>query len=335
MSLLLEAEKIHKKSVVIDSHLDLGGIIYNYRSEGEKRVMETLFLDDFNKASFNFIIAAIFIENEYLPELALKMALNQVNAIYEDIKESSEDFMLVTTAKDMDEAIRKNKIGIIMSLEGVEPIYNNLGLLNIFYKLGVRGLGLTWSRRNYAADGSYFRSPEEGIRGGLTPFGIQLVRKAEEIGMFIDVSHLNDEGFSDVIKYTKNPFIASHSNSRTLNDIRRNITDKQIETIGTRKGVIGVNAYKKIVSSEEKYQDINRLCDHIEYLIKTAGEDSVGFGFDLCSKYYDNGKILDVLNNHSESLLITEELLKRGYKEDKIMKIIGGNYYIYLKNILG
>lgn len=334
MNYLLKAKEIHKNSIVIDSHLDIGGIIYNARLNGQRKVMESLFLKDFRSASFNFIIGAIFVENEFLPDMALKIALKQVDAIYTDIEESKEHFLLVTNKDEMDTSIRENKIGIIMSLEGAEPIGHDLSLLNIFYRLGVRGLGLTWSRRNFAADGSYFRDPKEGIRGGLTPFGIDLVRYAENIGMFIDVSHINDEGFTDVTEYTNLPFIASHSNSRSVNDIRRNLTDSQIEFIGQNNGVIGINAYKKIVSSNEAEQNIDKLCDHVEHIISLAGEDSIGFGFDLCNNYYNSGKDYDTIKNHSESLLITEELLKRGFTKDTLSKLVGGNYYRYLTNIL-
>ncbi|MCT4566632.1 MAG: dipeptidase [Maledivibacter sp.] len=330
----LKAKRIHENSIVVDSHLDLGGIIYNARSKGKTRVMETIFLRDFRRASFNFIIAAIFIENEYLPDMGLKMALRQVDAIYNDIKESNEHFVLVTNKSEMDTAMKENKIGIIMSLEGVEPIGRDLSLLNIFYKLGVRGLGLTWSRRNFAADGSYFRNPREGIKGGLTPFGIEVVSLAENLGMFIDVSHINDEGFSDVAEYTELPFIASHSNARSVNDITRNLTDSQIEIIGENSGVIGINAYKNIVSSKEEEQNVDRLCDHIEYIISLAGEDSIGFGFDLCNNYYNSGKEYDTIKNHSESLLITEELLRRGFSDDTLSKLVGGNYYRYLTSML-
>lgn len=334
MNYLLKAKEIHKNSIVVDSHLDLGGIIYNARLNGQKKVMESLFLKDFRSASFNFIIAAIFIEEEFLPEMALKMALKQVNAICTDINESKENFLLVTNKDEMGVAIREDKIGIIMSLEGAEPIGHDLNLLNIFYKLDVRGLGLTWSRRNFAADGSYIKNLKEGIRGGLTPFGIDLVKHAENIGMFIDVSHINDEGFSDVVEHSKFPFIASHSNARSVNDIKRNLTDSQIRFIGQNNGIIGINAYKKIVSNNEAEQNISKLCDHIEHIISLAGEDAVGFGFDLCNKYYNSGKDYDTIKDHSESLLITAELIKRGFKEETLSKFIGGNYYRYLTNIL-
>ncbi|MCD6435591.1 MAG: dipeptidase [Clostridiales bacterium] len=328
------AKKLHEENILIDSHLDLGGIILKYRANGETKVLNKYFLDDFKSASFNLIIAAVFIENDDLPDMALKIALRQIEGIYEDVLECSENFFIVKDKKDLEKVKELNKIGILISLEGAEPIGTDLSLLNTFYRLGVRALGLTWSRRNFVADGSYFGSPEEGIRGGLTPFGIKVVRRAQELGIFIDVSHLNDEGLKDVIKYSKKPFIASHSNSRVLNNITRNLTDDQLRQIGENGGVIGVNAYKSIISVDKNEQTILKMCDHIEHMVKIAGNKNVGFGFDLCNKYYNDGKKHDMLDDHSEAIKITEELLNRGMEEEIVIGILGKNFYEFLKKAL-
>jgi len=291
-------------------------------------------LDDFKVAGFNFVVAAIYIDDVYLPELALRVALDQIVELTDEV-DNCEDFMIVTSKEDMKKAVEENKIGIMISLEGVEPIQKDINLLTVFYKMGVRGLGLTWSRRNFAADGSYFGNVEEGTRGGLTPFGIGLVKKAEEMGMFIDVSHLNDEGFNDVLKYTKKPFIASHSNSRKINPITRNLKDEQIKAIGERKGVIGLNAYTSIISENKKEQNISKICDHIEKIMEESGEDSIGYGFDLCGLISGVEEQIDVLKDHKESLKVTEELLKRGHSEETIKKIIGGNLFNFYNQVLG
>jgi membrane dipeptidase len=328
-----KAVKLHNDNTVIDAHLDLGGIIFERKRKGEKKIIEHLFLDDFKKAGFNFIVGAIYVDDVFLPELALRVALDQVVELTEEV-ESCEDLMLVTSKKDLKKALENNKIGILISLEGVEPILKDINLLTVFYKMGVRGLGLTWSRRNFAADGSYFGNVEEGIRGGLTPFGIELVKKAEEMGMFIDVSHLNDEGFEDVVKYSEKPFMASHSNSRTINNMTRNLKDEQMKIIGERKGVIGINAYKGIVSQNKEEQTISKLCDHIEKMIKEAGEDAVCYGFDLCDLFLNSQGQNDTLKDHKESLKVTEELLRRGYSENTLKKIIGGNLFNYYGSVL-
>jgi len=333
MDYIKKAKRLHKDNIVIDAHLDLGGIIFERKRKGEKDIIKNLFLEDFKKAGFNFIVGAIYVEDVFLPELGLRVALDQVVELTQEVEEC-DDLMLVTSKNDMDKALKEEKIGILISLEGAEPIVKDLNLMEVFYKLGVRGLGLTWSRRNFVADGSYFGDPEEGIRGGLTPFGVELVKKAEELGIFLDISHLNDEGFKDMLKYTKKPFIASHSNCRSINNIRRNLTDEQIKELGSRGGVIGINTYTSIVSQNKKEQTVEKTCDHIDRMLEISGEESVGYGFDLCGLFYDVEEQIDVLKDHKESLKITAELLKRGHAEETVKKIIGGNFFNFYKKML-
>ena len=170
-----------------------------------------------------------------------------------DLNEShflSNEF-LIKIEDSSKKAIKENKIGLILSLEGLEPIHRELELLNTFYELGVRGFGVTWARRNFVADGSYFRYPEEGVLGGLTPFGIQVMKKATELGYFVDVSHINDVGFDDVFKYTNSPIIASHSNASSLCKHRRNLTDDQIKTLANSGGLIGMNSFGEFVAEDK------------------------------------------------------------------------------------
>jgi membrane dipeptidase len=328
-----KALKLHKENIVIDAHLDLGAIVFERKRKGEKNIIKNHFLNSFKKSGFNFIVGAIYVDDIYIPELALRVALDQIIELTEEIENTAE-LMLITRKEDLKKSLDEEKIGILLSLEGAEPILKDINLLTVFYKLGVRGLGLTWSRRNYAADGSYFGNPEEGTIGGLTPFGIEVVKKCEELGIFLDVSHLNDAGFNDLIKIANKPFLASHSNSREINNIVRNLTNEQMEKIGEIKGVIGINSYTSIVSNNKEEQNILKLCDHIEKIIENAGEDSIGYGFDLCGLFYDSEGQVDVLKSHEESLFVTEELIRRGHSEETIIKIIGGNFYNFYEKIL-
>ncbi|MCH4887456.1 membrane dipeptidase [Acidaminobacter sp. JC074] len=311
----------------IDMHFDLGGIVLNRRRDGQTRVLES-FYDSFKKGEFKLIVAAIFIET-IMADVSLREALLQIQALKDDIKES-DHFKLVSKSEDL----KDDKIGILLSLEGAEPILREKSLLKIFYDLDVRGLGLVWSRRNFVADGSYFRSPEEGILGGLTPFGIEVVREAERIGYFIDVSHLNDTGFEDVLKYTDNAFIASHSNTRMVNEMPRNLSDDQIKAIGLRGGIIGINAYTSVVQLNQEKQSVQTLCDHIEHIINVAGDHVPCIGFDLCTPYYDNGKMLDVIDGHHDLHKIELELKKRDFSQETINKVFGKNAYNYLSKVL-
>lgn len=317
---------------IVDGHFDLGGIIYKRRKRGLSKILENEYYSVMSENKVKLVIAAIFIETDQV-DVALKEALMQIDAIITDTKES-EHFVLIKSKEDLIDLRHSNQIGLLMSLEGAEPILRHKELLNIFYILGVRGLGLTWSRRNYVADGSYFRNPKEGIKGGLTPFGIEVLEHAENLNMFVDVSHLNDPGFEDVMFFHKKPFIASHSNARAVNNLVRNLTLDQIKAIQKVGGVIGVNAYKKVVSQEEDLQTIKGLCDHIEYIIKNIGPNHVGFGFDFCTPYYESEELLDVMSGYEALPLLLEELRERNFDEETLRKIAGENWVQFFLSYL-
>lgn len=335
---------IHKNFTIVDGHFDLMMDVAIQRGYGRKKVIETDHIPNFLEGGFNYIVSSIYIDSEFLPELALRKALAQITALYEEIDESSDKIMLCKSYEDMKIANNENKIGILLSFEGVEPLYNDISLLRSFYELGVRGVGLTWSRRNYAADGCHFTRVEEGTKGGLTDFGVKLVKEAQRLGMFIDVSHLNDEGFWDVLKLTNKPIIASHSNCRSLAGTMRNLTDEQIKALASTGGVIGMNASSIIVSDNKEDGSVNKFADHIEHLVKIAGIKHVGLGFDFCDQFhkYSSEEDLkrmpyipfDVIKGHSNAKKLTDVLIDRGYTDDEIKHIYGENFIRVFKDIL-
>lgn len=327
------ALNLHKNNVVIDTHLDLAGEVYNRYLAGEKEVIKNRYLDNFKKGGFNIVVSSLFLDDLFLPEMGLRMTLGQISTLMEDIEACNGEVVLVKTKEQLLKVVKENKIGIILSFEGLDPIGNDIKMLKIFYELGVRAAGLVWSRRNYVADGCSFSPVEEGQKGGLTKFGVNVVRKMEDMNMLIDVSHLNDEGFWDIMKFTKKPFIASHSNVRNIHGRMRNLTDEQIKAVAERNGVIGINAYKNIAGVKEGEDPIIKLADHIEYMVNLVGPEHVGYGFDLCNSYYDSELKFkyephnsDGLRSHAEAVLITEELLRRGMTEEDAKLIIGGNF---------
>ena len=337
-------EHIHRDFTIVDGHFDLAMEVEKQRGYGRKKVIETDYLPKFIEGGFNFIVSSLFIDGEYLPEMGLRKALDQISALYEDIDESSDKLMICKNYDDMERAKKENKIGILISFEGVEPLYNDISLLRIFYELGVRGLGLTWSRRNFAADGCHFSPVEEGTKGGLTDFGVKVVKEAERLGMFIDVSHLNDEGFWDVMKLTDRPIIASHSNSRVITNVMRNLTDEQIKALTSKDGVIGVNAAAMIVSQNLEEATVEKYADHIDYLVKVAGVEHVGLGFDFCDhlakyrteedKKRKERHSFDVIKGHSKIHELTSILINRGYTDEHLRLIYGENFMRVYKNIL-
>lgn len=337
---------IHNRIMIVDAHLDLAGDVFNKRKEGKRKVIESYYLDSFKAGGIDVVVSSLFIDDNYLPEMALRYALDQISALLEDIEESREKIMLCKGYNDILNAKAKGKQAILLSFEGVEPIGNDLSLLRIFYELGVRILGLCWSRRNYAADGCSFSSIKEDKGGGLTDFGIELVKKAEELGMIIDVSHINDQGFFDTVKTSQGAIIASHSNCRTLSHIKRNLTDEQIKAIASSGGVIGINAVSIIASDDEK-ADVDILVEHIKHIKNLVGVKHIGLGFDLCDQILnstDSHEITidgicrthyDLIQGHRNLYKLTEALLSQGFEEAEIEMIYGKNFLNVFQKYLG
>ncbi len=336
------ANSILQKYGIADSHYDLGMIFLNFLNEGEKDPLKNLFLEEWRKNNVKFIIATVFVDSEKLPELALRNALDQVNSILNEIEKNKEDVCLITDNKSFKYSQSNNKIGMIISLEGLEPIGEDINLLEIFFKLGVSFSGLVWSRQNAVADGSRFRG--RGVNNGLTSFGFDVIEKMQEIGMTIDVSHLNDKGCEDVFENVSKPIIASHSNARAIKNITRNLTDEQAILIKKSNGIIGINGVKPLVTegyeTNEKLTSIARLCDHIDHYKKIIGSQYICLGLDRCDlissndlsspKGEDNSN--DTISDYKELETLIGVLLERGYTEDEIGGILSGNFTAFIEN---
>ncbi len=331
-SLKQQVETLHKKSFTVDAHFDLTYEVANRRERGQEKVVETDYLAQFQAGGFNLIVSAIFIQNHYLPEMGLRRALDQIALLHEEIDESPGKFCICRNTKEAHQARANGEVGIFLSLEGAEPLQNDIHLLRIFYELGVRGLGLVWSRRNYVGDGAFFTTKKSGKPSGISHFGVRLIEEAEKLGMFVDVSHLNDEGFDDVMEICQTPVIASHSNCRAIASSMRNLTDTQIEAIAQKDGVIGMNAINKFICDDENNIGVSHLVDHLDHVVEVAGIDHVGIGFDLCDSFKDYLQIedelpsKDIIKTHAGLDEFTVELIRRKYSETDILKILGGNF---------
>jgi membrane dipeptidase len=331
---------LHRRALTVDAHFDLTYDVANRRERGESKVVEERYLPHFAGGDFNLIVSAIFINDVYLPEMGLRKALDQISYLHDEIADSPGKFRICRTIAETQAARNAGELAIFLSLEGADPLQNDLGLLRIFYELGVRGLGLVWSRRNYAADGAFFSATREGRKGGLTPFGVALIEKAEALGMVIDVSHLNDEGFWDVIEVIGQPIIASHSNCRSLAGSMRNLTDDQIRAIARCGGVVGMNALNVFIRDNEPDVTVGHFVDHVDHIVAIAGIDHVGIGFDLCDSHADVLQMVpaleshDVIDTHAGLGEFTQELIVRGYNDDAILKILGGNFCRVFAEIL-
>lgn len=323
-------------TLTLDAHFDLLMDVQIQREKGRRKVIESDYLARFKAGGVNVIVAAIFIDDQFVPQMALQKALCQISALYAEVDESPDQLMICYNPDDIKEAHDTGKTGFMLSLEGAEPLGKDITLLRIFYELGVRSLGLVWSRRNETGNGSRFKPIPKGDTGGLTDFGLKIIREAERLGITIDVSHLNDEGFLDVLEVSTQPIIASHSNSRTLCSVSRNLTNEQINAIASKKGVIGVNAVSIMVADNDTESTVEKLADHIDYLVRLAGIQHVGIGLDLCDdfrKYVSTDdlkrmprKPFDVIKGHQNLSGLIEELKKRSYMPDELDLLTGQNF---------
>jgi len=325
----------------VDIHFDLLMLVEEERRKGRKNVIKTDFLPSIKEGGFRLIVSSLFIDDIFIPEMALRHALDQISGLYQEIEESDHELKLCKNYQDI-ESLKENQIGIMLAFEGVEPLYNDINLLNIFYELGVRIVGMNWSRRNYAADGCFFNKQREGKKGGLTPFGVEIVEWAESLGMIIDVSHLNDEGFWDVMEFSKKPVIATHSNSRSLTSVMRNLTDDQIRAIAGKDGLIGINSASSFVSDTDETSNIAAYVNHIEQMKDLVGIEHVALGFDFCDSNisdkfepikFDNGRtFFNVVKGHADAQNVRTHMLERGFTDEEAEKVFSTNFLNLVKD---
>jgi membrane dipeptidase len=334
--------RLHANGLV-DLHFDLPMDLFEKRDVANG--LATGFLPQLEAGGVGVLAAAIFVEDRYIPEKALPVALGQIARLYAETEGSSR-VVICKTYREIRETRAAGKIAFLITMEGVEPIGDDLDLLRVFYQLGVRVLGLTHSRRNAAASGGVFAatgSPPEG----LTEFGRALVARCEELGIIIDLAHINPAGFEEVISITKKRLIVSHSNARHYYDMERNMSDEQIRMIGQRRGVIGVNSV--LVSPREEDSTLDRYVDHIEHIAGLIGIDRVGIGFDFFEFIYRQRTeasrrelarnlaaphFIPDLRDHSHAPNLTRKLIERGFSDEDIEKILFRNWMGIFEELL-
>jgi len=279
------------------------------------------------KKSGNFVQTfAAFIEPIYSPAYAMRRAMEIIDRFYSELNIYKDDITLCCNYNDINEALEQNKIAAMLSIEGGEALQGDLGALRNFYRLGVRSICLTWNYRNEIADG--VEDAESG--GGLTNFGRKLICEMNRLGMLVDLSHISERGFWDVMEVTSTPIIVSHSNARKICSHPRNLYDEQITSVAKNGGVIGINLYSEFLNNSGK-ATIKDIINHIEHIVSISGTDHIGLGADFDGVE----KTPEGINGVENINKIFEELAKLNYSNEVIEKIASGNFLRVIKNILG
>lgn len=268
---------------------------------------------------------ALFAEDADLPQV--KAYTHGLIDEFEVICARAEGLMFaVRTASDLDKALPGVSVGGLLSIEGAEALEGSLDSVDEFYGRGVRAIGITWNRRN--AFGRGVRAEGED---GLTPLGRELVEKMESMGMIVDCSHLSDKAFDDLAQVARRPFIASHSNARSLNDHPRNLEDRQIRRIAEGGGAIGAVFVPNFVSMKPEKSFLEHLIDHIDHIVNVGGLDSAALGSDFDGYRGVEGH---VLADASEFPILAQALSRRGYAAGQIEKIFSKNWERVIREIL-
>ncbi|MHB9146200.1 MAG: dipeptidase [Symbiobacteriia bacterium] len=326
------AAALHRRALVIDTHADtIMEVLEGKRTLVEQSDQGHIDFPRLAAGGVGLQVLACFIEAEYKPERALLQALRMIDAIYGQVAASQGKVEVVYSAADLERAHAAGRQAVMISIEGGEPIGTDLAVLRLLHRLGVRLLGLVWNQRNAIADGV----GEVRTRGGLTTFGVGLIQEMNRIGMVVDVSHLTEPGFWDVLEVSKQPIIASHSNARALCDHPRNLTDEQIRALAKNGGVMGINYFRGFIDAaylkgDKSKGDLSKLLDHIDHIVELVGPKHVGLGSD-----FDGANPVAGLEDTTRVPAITQGLLDRGYGEEDILDILGRNHLRLLRQVLG
>jgi len=249
-----------------------------------------------------------------------------LDCFYEELAANKDALHLVLSSEDLAVARGLNKVGALISIEGGEALEGDLSVLRMLYKLGVRAIGLTWNERNEIAEGV----GECRSGGGLTDFGVKVVQEMNHLGMIVDVSHLSEPGFWDVIEVSTKPIIASHSNAKAICNHVRNLTDEQIKALAKNGGVMGLNMCDEFLR-ESGEVTLQHVVDHIEHVFSLVGSKHIGLGAD-----FDGiTKPPLGLEDCSKFPALTEAMLKRGISEDQVRDVLGLNHLRVIKSVLG
>ncbi len=268
---------------------------------------------------------AAFISPKHAKMGALCRAVDIIDCLYREIDSNKNDILLCRNYNDIMKSIQSNKIAAVLTIEGGDALEGSISALRILYELGVRAITLTWNHRNQIADGV-----ADGITGGgLTSFGKEVVAEMNRLGMMVDVSHLSQAGFWDVLNTTSAPIIASHSNAQKICNHRRNLTDEQLLALKKNGGVTGINLCPDFIYSEGK-ATMKHVIKHIEHIIALTGEDTLGLGADF-DGIDETPKGLEGVQNIGDLL---NELLKLNYTETLVNKIAGENFLRVIKRII-
>ena len=357
------SKKLHFSSIVLDTHDDTTQRFFTKDYDiGKRNPDGHVDIPRMREGGMNAIFLSVWIDGRIMGPPAVQKALDQIDAVHENVHRNAKVLVFCRTAAEVREAHKQGKIAALIGVEGGHMIGNDIRVLRMFGDLGVRYMTLSHFYNDEWADSS----TDKPVHNGLTDFGKDIVREMNRQGIMVDISHVSDKTFYDALEVSKAPLIASHSSCRALCNHVRDMSDDMIKALAAKGGVIQINyersfidqAYKdasdklsggvvaafdqfkkecgddqecfgrkmaeqeKRATAEGKLPHVSweRIVDHIDHAVKLVGADHVGLGSD-----FDGATMPEGMEDCSKLPKITEALLRKGYSDDDIRKILGGN----------
>jgi len=271
------------------------------------------------------------------------------------LRTRKDELLLVTKVEDMERAKSQGKLGIIFHFQGTLPIGKDLGLVEIYYRLGVRVMQLTYNVKDFVGDGC-----EETGNGGLSDFGKKLIQEMNRVGMVVDLSHTGHRTTMEAIEVSDSPCVFSHSNCNPIFKSNRNIKDDQIKAVTANGGVIGVTAFPPVVSQKAQ-STMDQVIAHFDHIANLVGVDHIGFGSDYFQGQHPYATVEQANQSYSSSVNsgrwkpetyppppyiypegietpdklpnLTLSLLEHEYSPEEVTKILGSNFMRVYKEV--
>jgi membrane dipeptidase len=366
LALLPAMGALHAQNIGIDSHIDtVQGVLFDRNDLTERSSHGHVDLVRLREGGVNAPFFALWVPTYYKGAEAVRRTLDFRDAMQRLFDTHPDQIALALNAADVERIAGSGRIAAILTVEGGHQIANDLAVLRMYHQLGIRGMTLTHFRNTDWADSS----TDKPAHNGLTEFGRQVVREMNRLGMIVDISHVSDKTFYDVLAVTSKPVIASHSSCRALSDVVRNMTDDMIRALAKNGGTIGINFGEGFLNpkdAERLKRDIQAIAKepvlsgkgldeyaakehqremvpqhafatlddavaHVDHAVKIAGIEHVGIGSDFDGISAPPQGLEDI----SKMPALAAALRKKGYSEADVRKIFGGNTLRVLREVTG
>jgi membrane dipeptidase len=365
---MARARRISAEAIGIDSHIDtIQHVLVDHVDLAKRLPNGMVDFPRLREGGMKAPFFALWVPVYYKGAEAVRRTLDLRDAMQSVLDAHPDQIELATGAGDIERIVKAKKIAAFLAIEGGHQIDDDLAVLRMYHRMGIRAMTLTHFKNNNWADSS----TDKPAHNGLTPFGKEVVREMNRLGMLVDVSHVSDKTFYDALAVTTKPVIVSHSSSRAISNIPRNVTDDMLRALAKNGGVIGINFGEGFISqkdvaalqsaitsnssappdmvgkllddyaNEEFRKDLRAMktglaslsdvADHVDHIVKVAGIDHVGIGSDFDGITSPPEGLADV----SKMPSLVAVLLKRGYSEADIKKILGGNYLRVIREVTG